>query len=85
MGDVVHEVQARDVLFVQEIDRLGLALAEDRDQDVGPRDLFPAGGLHMEDGPLQHALEAQGRLGVPAVEERQERCGLADEGRQILA
>ena len=43
---------------------MALALGEDRDQHVGAGHLLAAGGLHVGDGALDHALEAGGRLGV---------------------
>src|SRR5207244_698091 len=62
--DVVDDVQARDALLLQEIDGVGILLAEDRHQHVGPGDLLLAGGLHVQDGALDHALEAEGGLRV---------------------
>ena len=51
---------------MQEIGGVALALGEDRHQHVGAGHLLAAGGLHMDDGALDHALEAGGRLGVLA-------------------
>src|SRR6185436_17568948 len=62
--DVVHHVEARDALLLQEVHRVRILLAEDRHQHVGAGDFFLAGGLHVQDGALDHALEAEGRLGV---------------------
>jgi hypothetical protein len=67
MRDVAHRVEPRHVLLLQEIDRVALALGEQRHQHVRPRDLVAAGGLHVIDGALDHALEARGGLGVLAV------------------
>ncbi len=67
MRDAVHDVEARDVLLVQQKDGLRFALAEDRDQHIGAGHFLLARGLHVEDRPLQHALEAQRRLGVAVV------------------
>ena len=46
---------------------MALALGEHRDQHVGAGHFLAAGGLHMDRGALQHALEARGRLGVLGV------------------
>ncbi len=46
---------------------MALALGEHRDQHVGAGHLLASGGLHVDRRPLQHALEARGRLGVLAV------------------
>ena len=43
---------------------MALALGEDRHQHVGAGDLLAAGGLHVDDRALDHALEAGGRLGI---------------------
>ena len=64
VADVVHSVIARHILLLQEIGGMAFPFGEDRDEDVGPRDLLPAGRLHMDNGTLDHALEAGGRLGV---------------------
>ena len=42
-------------------------LAENRHQDVGAGDLLLARGLHVVDRALEHALEAQGGLGIATV------------------
>ena len=44
-----------------------LLLAEDRDQHVRNRDFLLAARLHVEDGPLQNALEAERRLDFAVV------------------
>ena len=41
---------------------MALALGEDRNEHVGARDLLAAGGLHVHDGAVDHALEAGRRL-----------------------
>ncbi len=43
---------------------MALALGEDGDEDVGPRDLFAARRLHVNHRALNDALEAGGRLGI---------------------
>ena len=67
VADVVDRVVARHVLLLQEIGGVALALGEDRHQHVGAGDLLAAGGLHMDHGALDHALEACGGLAVIAA------------------
>ena len=64
---------------MQVVDRVRILLAENRDQDVGAGHflLAAAGGLHMHDRALDHALKAERRLGVDLV-------GAADGGRVFL-
>ena len=56
-------------LLVQVVDGVRSLLAEDRHQHVGAGDflLAVAGGLHVHDGALDHALEAQRGLRVDVV------------------
>ena len=58
----VDDVEPRDVLQSQQVDRLRLLLAENRDEHVDRRDFLAAARLHVEHGPLQHSLETQRRL-----------------------
>jgi hypothetical protein len=83
--DVVHHVEARDALLLQEVHRVRVLLAEDRHQHVGAGDLLLARRLDMEDGALDHALEAEGRLGVDFPVGRDAGGLLSDVLRQILA
>jgi hypothetical protein len=62
VADVIDRVVAGHVLLLQEIGRVALALGEDRHQHVGAGDLLAAGGLHVDDGALDHPLEAGGGL-----------------------
>ena len=62
---------------------MGLLFAEDRDQDVGHRDLFLAARLDVKHRALQHPLEAERRLHVPILARRQPRRGLVDELLQL--
>ncbi len=64
VADVVDRVVARHVLLLQEVRGMALALGEDRDQHVGAGHLLAAGGLDMDDGALDHALEPGGGLGI---------------------
>ena len=67
MSDVIDNIDAGDVLKLQEIDRLALLFAEDRDQNIGPGDFLASGGLDVEHGPLQDPLKAEGGLGFPLL------------------
>lgn len=64
MGEEVDHIQPADLGLFQEVGGLGLLLAEDGNQHVGSTDLGVAGGLNVEHGALQHALEAQCGLGL---------------------
>ena len=46
---------------------MALALREDGHQHIGARDVVAARALNVDDGALDHPLEAGGRLGVVAV------------------
>jgi hypothetical protein len=83
--DVVDRVVARHVLLLQEIGGMALALGEDGDQHVGAGDLLAARRLHMDDGALDDALEAGGRLGVAAPVGHQVRQFGVDIGLQVAA
>lgn len=71
MRQIVDDVQPGHILLVEEVHRMRILLAKDRHQHVGASDLLLARGLHVVDGALQHALEAQRRLGVAAIVFRQ--------------
>ena len=58
VGDVVHHIQPRDAALVEEKYRMGFFLAEQGNQNVRSGDLFLVGRLHMQDGALDDALEA---------------------------
>ncbi len=85
MGEVVDDIQPGHVLLVEVVNRVRVLLAEDRHQHVGAGDFLLARGLHVVDRPLQHALEAQGRLGVAAVIFGQAGDGGLDGLLQLLA
>jgi hypothetical protein len=80
---VVDDVQARDVLEIEEIHGLRLLLAEDRNEHVAARHLFLAARLHVEHGTLQDSLEAQRGLHVGIVVVRQQGRLLLDEFGQL--
>ena len=81
--DVVDRVVARHVLLLQEVDRVGLALGEDRHQDVGAGDLGAAGRLHVEDRALHHPLEAGRGLGLDRLVGGEALQLLVDEGLEL--
>ena len=64
VADVIDRVVAGHLLLLQEIGGVALAFGEDRDQHIGAGDLLAAGGLHVDHGALDHALEARGGLGI---------------------
>ena len=82
--DVVDDVEARDVLAIQQEHGVALLLAEDRDQHVGDADFLLAARLHVEHRPLQHALEAQRRLHLALLAFLQARRGLVDVFLELL-
>ncbi len=92
LGDLVRnevdDVEARDLLLVQEIHRVRVFLAEDRDQHIGTGHFRTTAGLHVIHGPLQHPLETERRLGIAGIAARQYRHGLGDDaadiGRELL-
>ena len=83
--DVVDHVEPGDVLPVEEVHRLGFALAEDRDEHVGAGDLLLARGLHVEDRALEDALESEGRLCLAFVLRREHRRVLVEIARERAA
>ncbi len=85
MRDEIDDVEARDLLQAEQVRRVRVLLAEDRDQHVGDRDLLLAARLHVEHGALQHALEPQRGLHFAVVVLFQARRGLVDEVLELLA
>jgi hypothetical protein len=87
VSDEVDHVQPGDALLVQVVHGMRILLAEDRDQHVGAGHflLAAAGGLHMHDRALDHALEAQRRLRVDLVGAADRRRVFLDEAEQALA
>ena len=67
MGGVINRIEPGHALLLQEIDRMALSFGEHCDENVGPGDLFAAGGLHVDRRSLQRALETGSRLGVVTV------------------
>ena len=62
--DVVHHIETRHALLVQEIHGMRVLLAEDRDQHVGAGYFLLARGLDVQDRPLDDALETERGLGI---------------------
>ena len=62
--NVIDRVVTRHVLLLQKIGGMAFALGENRDQHVGAGHLLAPGGLHMDHGALDDALEAGRRLGI---------------------
>ncbi len=62
--DVVHHVEAGDGALVEEIHRMRFFLTEQGHQNIGAGHFFFVGGLHMQDGALDDALEADGGLRI---------------------
>jgi hypothetical protein len=85
VGDVVDDIETRDVLHRQQVGRMRVLLAEDRDQHVRGRDFLLAARLDVEHGALQDALEAQRRLNLAIVVVLEPWRGLIDEVFQVLA
>jgi hypothetical protein len=85
MRDVIHYIQAGDALFLQEIHRVRILFAIDRDQHVGAIDFLLARGLDMQDGALDDALESERRLRVDVVLAGNGRRMLVDEIGEVLA
>ena len=83
--DVIHHVEAADVLAVQEINRVRFLLAVDGDQRVRAGDFFLAHALHVQHRALDHALEADGGLGVDLAVGRQARHLFVEVGGQVAA
>jgi hypothetical protein len=67
MGDEVHRVVARHVALGEEIGRMALAFGKQGDQNIGTRHFLASGILDVDDGALDHALEAGRRLGVLVI------------------
>ena len=64
VADIIHRVIARHILLLQEIRGMALAFGKDGNEHVGAGHFLTAGRLHMDNGALNDALEAGGRLGI---------------------
>ncbi len=78
VGYVIDDVEARNILQVEEVNRLRLLLTENGNQHVAAGHFLLAARLHMENRALQHPLKTQRGLYVGIVVERQQRCLLFD-------
>ena len=58
VADVLDRIEARHLLLLQEIGGVALALGEDGNEHVGAGHFLAAGGLHVHDRAMDHALEA---------------------------
>ena len=69
VSDKIHHIQAGHTLLVEVIHRVRIFLAKDGNQHIGASHFFlaAAGGLHMHDGALNHALKTQRRLSIYIV------------------
>ena len=85
VGDEIDDVEPGHVVQAEQIDGVGLLLAEDRDQHVLALDLLLAARLDVKDGALQHALESERRLHVLVALALEARRGLVDELLQLPA
>ena len=64
MRDIIDDVEAVDVLLLQEVDRVRLAFGEEGDKHVRAGDFMLARRLHMDGGAVDDALEPGGGLGL---------------------
>ena len=76
--NVIDDVEAGHVLSIEQVHRLGLALAENRDEHVGAGDLLLAGGLHVEHRALEHALKPERGLRFALILRRKHRGVLVE-------
>ena len=85
VGNEIHHVESGDALFLQIVDRVRVFFAEDRHQDIRPVDFLLAGGLDVQDGALDNALESQRRLRIDFFLALDTRRVLTDKFVQIAA
>ena len=57
MGDILHGIKTRHILFLQEVSGMALAFRKNADQHIGAGDFLAARRLDMHDGALNDALE----------------------------
>ena len=67
VGDVIDHIDACNVLLAQKVYSMTFLLAENCDQHIGTGHFALAGRLHVEHRALQHTLESQRRLCLPAL------------------
>ncbi len=64
MGDVVNNVESRDVLCFEVVHRLAFLFTKQRNQYVGASNFLLATALDMKHGTLNNALKAKCGMGV---------------------
>ncbi len=64
VADVIDRVIAGHFLLLQEKYRMAFTLGEYGNQNIRPGHFLAARGLHMQNRPLDHALETRRRLGL---------------------
>ena len=87
MGNVVDDIESRDILHTQQIHGLRLLFAENRHEHVGRQHFLLSARLHVVDSSLQNALKSERRLHVHffVVIGDQARRGVRDELQQLSA
>ena len=84
MGNVIDDVDASDLLLLQEEHSLAFLLAEDGDEHICAADLALARALHVEDRTLQYALKTKRGLGFALhIVFGYQRCGRINEFSQL--
>ncbi len=84
MWNIVDDIEARNIQFVQEVDSLWLLFAENSNQHIGSGHLGLVRGLYVKNGPLQDTLESQCRLRLPGVAFQEFWCGFFQEFANIF-
>ncbi|OIQ70647.1 hypothetical protein GALL_477370 [mine drainage metagenome] len=87
MRNKVDDIQPCYPLLVQVIHGMRIFFAKNCHQHIGPDHFFftTAGGLHVHDGTLNHALKTQRWLGIDILHTRHLRRIVLDENRQGFA
>ena len=85
MGNVIDDVEARNVLHAQKVNGLRLLLTENRDQDIGACHFLFAARLHVIDGALQDALKAERRLDIAFVSKWHQRCSFINKFNELAS
>ena len=84
VGNKIHQIQARDILFLQVINSVRIFLAKNGHQHIGPGDFFFAGRLHVQNCALNDALEPQRWLCFRLDIFGNAWCVLLREARQLM-
>ena len=85
VGDEIDHVEPRHLLFLQEVDRVRILLAEDGDEDVGAIDRLLSRRLDVQDRALDDSLETERRLRVDLAVTFDGRRMVDDEGVEVGA